>query len=134
MTNDIRPNDREMIDPTENSEEEFLSDEFLSDEFLSAYVDGELTSEELAQVEQRLADDPRARQLVEELQTLSQEVQRLPTQGIGDDLRATIMQRAERAMLLGSGPQQTLRPLESSFSRRWVWAALALAATLLLTL
>ena len=104
------------------------------DELLSAYVDGELTGEELAQVERRLADDPQSRQLVEELRALSTEVQSLPRQTVGEDLRATVMQRAERAMLLGTEEQQATLPSETSFSGRWKWAVMALAATLLMSL
>lgn len=103
------------------------------DELLSAYVDGELTGAQLAQVEQRLADDSQARQLVEELRALSQEVQALPRETLGEDLRTTIMQRAERAMLLGSEEEGSLRTREPGSPRRWMWAAMALAATLLLT-
>ncbi len=108
--------------------------EQFDDELLSAYVDGELGGEELALVEQRLADDPRARQLVDELRALSQELQTLPQLSVGEDLRSTIMQRAERAMLLGTAEQQTLAPRGSSSTRRWAWAAMVLAASLLLTL
>jgi len=119
-----------MIDPTDN----------FDDELLSAYVDGELTGEQLALVEQRLTDDPRAKQLVQELRALRQEVQSLPKETLGEDLRATIMQRAERSMLLGAEQQpsrgaeqkKTSRPSNFASSRRWVWAATALAATLLL--
>ncbi|NOZ40625.1 MAG: hypothetical protein GXP24_10430 [Planctomycetes bacterium] len=110
-----------------------FDDEFLSDEFLSAYVDGELTSEELAQVEQRLADDPQARQLVDELRALSQELQSLPRQAVGDDLQTTVMQRAERAMLLGTEEARASMSREPRSSRRWMWPAMALAASLLLT-
>ncbi len=115
---------------TNNSEKS--DDKLLSDELLSAYVDGELTGEELAQVERRLADDPQSRQLVEELRLMSVEVQSLPRQTVGEDLRATVMQRAERAMLLGTEERQALRPSESGSSRRWMWPAMAVAASLLL--
>ncbi|MGI9428999.1 MAG: anti-sigma factor family protein, partial [Bythopirellula sp.] len=106
--------------------------EHFDDELLSAYVDGELTGEQLALVEQRLADDPSARQLVDELRALSHELQALPQQTLGDDLTATIMQRAERSMLLGAESQSTLRTSDEGASRRWVWAATAIAAALLL--
>ncbi len=109
-------------------------DPLKSDELLSAYVDGELTDQELAEVEQRLANDPQAQQLVDEIRALSQQVQSLPRQSISEDLRATIMRRAEREMLLGNQPQKSLPQKESGNHRRWVWAALAVAATLLLSL
>ena len=116
-------NNEPMTDPTEH----------FDDELLSAYVDGELAGAELALVEQRLVDDPRAQNLVEELRALSQEMQSIPPQAVGDDLRATILQRAERAMLLGTEEQQSSRPHGAGSSRRWMWPAMALAATLLLT-
>ncbi len=109
-------------------------DSLKSDELLSAYVDGELTDQELAEVEQRLATDPQAQQLVDEIRALSQRVQSLPRQSISEDLRAAIMRRAEREMLLGDQPQKSLPQTVTRNHRRWVWAALALAATLMLSL
>lgn len=106
----------------------------LDDELLSAYVDGELTDDERAQVEARLANDPQARQLVDELRTLSQQIQSLPAESIGEDLRATIMQRAEREMLIGGQAEKVLPKREASTSRKWTWIALAAAATLLVNL
>ena len=117
-------NDKNMTDQSEK----------FDDELLSAYVDGELTGEQLAQVERRLADDPQAQKLVDELRALGTEIQSLPRQTVGEDLRATIMQRAERAMLLGTEEQQATLPSETSFSGRWKWAVMALAATLLMSL
>ena len=113
-----------MTNPTKN----------FDDELLSAYVDGELTGEQLAQVEQQLADDPRACQLVDELRTLSREIQSLPKETIGQDLRTTVLQRAERAMLLGSESPVVSKPRAASSSRRWAWAAMAIAASLMLSI
>jgi len=107
------------------------SDNF-DDELLSAYVDGELTSEQLALVEQRLAADPHAAQLVEELRAMSRELQALPAEVVGEDLRATIAQRAERAMLLGAEEQIAVVSRKTDSQRRLVWATFALAASLLL--
>ncbi|NOY40215.1 MAG: hypothetical protein GXP26_00055 [Planctomycetes bacterium] len=92
------------------------------DELLSAYVDGELSGEQLAQVEQRLREDSQARQLVDELRTLSTTLQAMPHETIGEDLREAVLRRAERSRL----------PKEKRGVRRWGWAAMALAATLLL--
>ncbi len=102
------------------------------DELLSAYVDGELTSAELAEVERRMANDPQARQFVDELRAMSGELQTLPRQTLDEDLRGIVLQRAEREMLLGGEPQ-TLPSRETASPRRWMWAATALAAMLLLT-
>ena len=104
------------------------------DELLSAYVDGELAGAELAQVEQRLANDPQAKQLVDELRALSHQVQSLPQEAVGEDLRSAILQRAERAMLLGTAEQASMPPRNLSSARRWAWAVMALAACLLLTI
>lgn len=106
--------------------------EQFDDELLSAYVDGELDDVQLAQVEQRLADDPAARQLVDELRALSGEIRSLPKESLGEDLSAAVLQRAERSMLLGSEQKPTPRPSDGGSSRRWVWAATAIAAALLL--
>ncbi|NQT13273.1 MAG: hypothetical protein HQ582_11025 [Planctomycetes bacterium] len=68
-------------------------------ELFSAYVDGELTADEQAQVEQLLAASPAARQLVDELRALSSSLQALPTHKIGEDITARVLRRAEREML-----------------------------------
>jgi anti-sigma factor RsiW len=46
----------------------------LDDELLSAYIDNELSAEERAAVEARLASDPAAQQLLHELRSVSQSV------------------------------------------------------------
>lgn len=68
-------------------------------ELFSAYVDGELTADEQAQVEQLLAASPAARQLVDELRALSSSLQALPTHKIGEDITGRVLRRAEREML-----------------------------------
>jgi hypothetical protein len=94
-------------------------------ELLSAFIDGELTAAERAAVERRLQDDPQARAMVSELRTVSQTLLSLPKQELGTDLREAVLQqavvRAEQAPVVAGG------------ARRWAWAALALAAALLLT-
>ncbi|MCH7751171.1 MAG: hypothetical protein IH898_03310 [Planctomycetes bacterium] len=97
----------------------------LDDELLSAHVDGELTEAERTAVEQRLRDDPQARELVAELRRVSETLRSLPKHELGADLREAVLQEAvvhtERA------------PAEGGWTRRWAWATLALAAALLLT-
>lgn len=112
--------------------------EFFDDELLSAYVDGELSDDEHAQVEQRLREDPQARQLVAELRAISETLRSLPPQALGEDLRAAILQRAEHAGLLGDQPRPASVSVDTSkmwmgSARRWVWASLAVAAALLLS-
>ncbi len=98
--------------------------EYCDDELLSAYVDGELTDAERASVDRRLRDDPQAREMVAELGAVSQTLRSLPKHELGADLREAVLQqavvRAEQS------------PAEIGGPRRWAWAALALAATLML--
>ena len=98
--------------------------EIFDDELLSAYLDDELTPEERARVEERMAADPRARQLLEELRAVSRAMKELPPATLGTDLRETVLRRAERAMLVSGErasarglnevrPQNSLRPIET---------------------
>lgn len=119
------------------------------DEFLSAYLDDELAPEERARVERRLAADPAARMLLDELRAVSQATKELPPEKLDGDIRDTILRRAERAMLrspsggdvgvpasAGGTPVQR-RDEPSRFTigrspRGWMWAGLAVAAALML--
>jgi hypothetical protein len=102
-----------------------LNDELLSAELLSAYVDGELNGEQLAQVEQRLRTDSAAQQLVDELRSLSTTLQAMPRESVGENLSKSVLQRVERTKL----PEKASA---TGGARRWGWAAMALAAALLL--
>jgi hypothetical protein len=117
------------------------------DELLSAYLDEELAPEERARVEAYLAANPAARQLLEELRTVSSAVKRLPQESLPADMRETVLRRAERAMLTNSaapsgepasaggasGLLDVLRKIPVGRSRRaWVWAGTAIAAGLLI--
>src|SRR6476659_5153452 len=64
------------------------------DEVLSAYLDGELSADDRAAVEARLATDPAAQQLLHELRSVSQSVQALPTESLGRDLSEEVIRRA----------------------------------------
>ena len=70
-------------------------------ELLSAYLDGELTAQEQAQVEQLLATSAAARQLLDELRTLSSTLQALPVHKPGVDLSQRVLRAAERQILSG---------------------------------
>lgn len=116
------------------------------DELLSAYLDDELSPEERARVEARLASDPAARQMLDQFRTASQAVKGLPHESVGQDLRESILRRAEAAMLTGGGRsvaaakksvsaddtvslRDSLPRITIGQTRRgWVWAALAIAA------
>jgi anti-sigma factor RsiW len=120
--------------------------ENIDDELLSAYLDDELAPEESARVEQRLASDPAARQLLEQLRAVSHAVRDLPAEPIGADIRDRVLRRAERAMLVsnpkaasaggpaaadgGSLADVAPRLTIGRSIRGWVWAGLATAAGL----
>ena len=118
-----------------------MNDESLhpDDELLSAYLDGELAAEERAQVEARLAADPAARALLEELRSLSATVRSLPRTSAPQDMLAGLWTEIERSPSGASTP-----PVERSGSvaaehgqglrRGLAWGAFAVAATLLLAL
>jgi anti-sigma factor RsiW len=106
------------------------------DELLSAYVDGELTAAERAQVEERLRTDPQAAQLVEELRSLSRAIKAMPRQPLGRDLWPGI--KAELNAEHADGKTRHLIPLSEpldpprGFRRGFFWSTIAIAAALLL--
>lgn len=117
------------------------------DELLSAYLDDELSPEERARVEQRLATDPAARQWLDQLRAVSRAVQDLPRETVGEDLREAILLRAKLAtaetedmVSAQAAPEPMSDELEwpmPKFSagrtmRGWVWAGLAIAAALVI--
>jgi negative regulator of sigma E activity len=79
-----------------------------SDELLSAYLDGELSPAERAQVESQLAADPEARQLLDELRVLSSEVRSLPRYAAGSEFSQRVVQAAlaAGAVLPAEGKQR----------------------------
>lgn len=68
-----------------------------SDELISAYLDGELTSAEQAEVEDALRSRGELRQMVDDFQRLREELERLPRQQLDDGFAERVMRRAERA-------------------------------------
>ena len=80
-------------------------------ELLSAYLDGELTAAEQAEMERLLAANPAARQLLDELRALSATLQALPQEKLGEDLSRQVLRVAERRMLTegGAGGRRSLR-------------------------
>ncbi|MDD4268719.1 MAG: zf-HC2 domain-containing protein [Pirellulaceae bacterium] len=114
-------------------------------ELFSAYIDGELTAEEQAQVEEVLSSSAAARQLVDDLRSLSQSLQALPAYHLDHGLAESVLRRAERQMLApppaplpefhqvelpgaerGSWAQRLLRP------RNFAWSAIAVAVAVVL--
>lgn len=95
------------------------------DSLLSAYVDGELTDEQRAKVEARLAEDPQARQLLDELEAVSVKVRSLPRAQLTGDMRAAVFQQID-------GPSVPLQPSKLTMRKRLLWPLLATAALLML--
>ncbi len=103
----------------QNNQREF------DDSLLSAYVDGELTADERAAVEARLAEDPQARQLVADLETVSARVRSLPRAEVAGDIRAAVMDQIAEST-------SALPPSNLSMPRRLLWPLLATAALVML--
>jgi len=115
-------------------------------ELFSAYLDGELTAAEQAEVEQLLATSPAARQLMDELRALSVTLQSLPVQRLGEDLSERVLHAAERRMLADPGCSDGRQPPANNNGSLWrailrrvarprnlLWPAAAIAAAWLLT-
>ena len=114
-------------------------------ELLSAYLDGELTAAEQARVEQLLAADPAARRWVDEMRALSNTLQSLPQEKVGEDLGPRVLRMVERRMLTDAPPaepapqpaepaqplwRETLRGMLSR--RALVWSGLAVAIAVMM--
>jgi hypothetical protein len=98
---------------------------------LSAYLDGELTPERARAVEERLAESPAARQLLEELRGVTDQLAALPRHRAPDELAAALQRAAEQQLPRGASPPlrrlRTLRLLA-----RLTVSAAALAACVLI--
>ena len=117
-------------------------------ELFSAYIDGELTADEQAEVERILNDNPEAQQLVDELRSLSNSLQSLPAYKLNEDLAARVLRQAEQEML--GQPSATPLPKfhhvevpqarSTSWARRllrprnFAWSAVAIAVAIFLML
>ena len=102
------------------------------DELLSAYVDGELSEQQVAEVERRLESDAAARRLVDELRAISSVVRQLPANSAPAGLAAGVAQRLNAEATASTEPKSA--PSGWSFGRSprsWAWAGLAVAAALL---
>jgi negative regulator of sigma E activity len=113
-------------------------------ELLSAYLDGELTAGEQAEVERLLATNPAARQLLDELRTLGSVLQSLPQQKLGEDLSEQVLRTAKQRMQREEEPDRAAsaeapvplprRSIRERFinSRALVWAGLAVAIAVMI--
>jgi len=125
-----------------------MSDHF-SDERLSAYLDGELTADEVASVEEHLRDNPESRRLVDELRALRDAMQSLPKHELDNDFSTRVLRKAEREMLADPTVETPLaespiaqpvaadRPRDMPHDnpwRRFAWPALVVAVAAMLLL
>ncbi|MCA9254896.1 MAG: hypothetical protein KDA33_04635, partial [Phycisphaerales bacterium] len=93
-------------------------------ELLTAYLDGEASEAQRAEVESLIAADPEARRLLAELRRTSQLVAGLPHSSAPTQFSQRIVARLEREALLGA---------DRSDERRWTlgnWSALAASIAL----
>lgn len=104
-------------------------------ERISAYLDGELQADERAKMEQLLADDPAAQRLANELQMVGKACSETSSPAFRD-LTSSILAEAQQRKAAGEGFVDRLEP-EGEFglpfgrsSRGWVWAGVAVAASL----
>lgn len=120
----------------------------LDDELVSAYLDGELSPEDRAAVEGRLAAEPAAERLLHELRCVSQDVQSLPQEKLGNQVSESVIRRAQEAKPRkpAAADTKTVASCQASSDsgdrlaaisffgtkRAWIWASLALAAGLLI--
>jgi len=88
-------------------------------ELFSAYLDGELTAAEQAEMERLLATSPAARQLLEELRALSATLQSLPVHKLNEDLSQHVLRMAERRMLSGQTESDPFSPRAVPSTGRW---------------
>ncbi len=110
----------------------------LGNELLSAYLDGELSAAEQAEVERLLAENAHARQLLDELRALSTSLQELPQYKLEEDFPERVLRAAERRILTD---EHLARPAElkrRSVVRRFltpravIWSGLAVAVAVAL--
>ncbi|MDG2206740.1 MAG: RseA family anti-sigma factor [Pirellulales bacterium] len=72
-----------------------MVDNKIQDEMISAYLDGELTAGERAQVAQWIENDPRARNVYQELQQLRESLRSLPSVKFDKNLTQTILEQID---------------------------------------
>ncbi len=91
---------------------------------LSAYLDGELTAEERAEVDALLADDAGARAVLDELRATVEAVGALPRAKARPELAEALRSRMERRALLGEREPASRRASSAGvWGGRWVAAA-----------
>ena len=68
----------------------------IPDELISAYLDGEVDSQQRAELEQLLDSDPRYQQMLEELRTLRETLQSLPRKQLDASFQQRVLRAAEQ--------------------------------------
>lgn len=119
-----------MNDRTNNDNDQPLP---MNDERVSAYLDGELSPQELESFEMQLREDPALEAAVAELRKVSKSVQSLPRRSAGDALAERVMHRIAESPTPLVERKSSVAPVANG-SRSWrplVFAALALAAAML---
>ncbi len=81
-----------------------------NDELISAYLDGELTAEEQAQVELALGSDASLRQMHDDLRALRHSLQSMPRVKLGDDFTAQVLAQAKLAKQAAGPSDAALAP------------------------
>ena len=113
-----------------------------TDELIRAYLDGELSTEERQRVEQVMEQEPRYRQMFDELKALRESLQTLPSYQLDNDFHTRVLDRAlnqtpeiDAAAIDTTAPPTTNSPLLSwrgASWRRFFWAGMAIAAAVLI--
>ncbi|MBN2446391.1 MAG: hypothetical protein JXO22_06690, partial [Phycisphaerae bacterium] len=96
---------------------------------LSAYLDGELSPERAAEIEQLLADSPAARRRLEEFRAVSDRVANLPRQRAPEALDSLLRKQVERHMLIDARPKPRTIRLYMLATRGLAAAAVLVACT-----
>ena len=120
---------------------------------LSAYLDGECTASQQAQIEEQIAASAELRQLVDELRNVRSHLELLPQYRLEPDFAERVLRRTEQEVLVGGGnwtdhgaadaatvapatpPAVSAVPSEqerSGRARPFVWTLAALAAAVLI--
>ncbi|QDT67313.1 hypothetical protein MalM25_02100 [Planctomycetes bacterium MalM25] len=111
-------------------------------ERISAYLDGELSVAEAADVERYLADEPAARRLADDLRGVSRTVQGSPAPTFNNDLASSVVAEALRRQATGEDAAELPDRLEpegdfglpfGKSARGWSWAGVAVAAAVLIS-
>ncbi|MFP6753928.1 MAG: zf-HC2 domain-containing protein [Pirellulaceae bacterium] len=104
-----------------------------NEELLSGYLDGELSSDEQAQVERIVQQDPRAQQLLEDMEQLRQCLQELPENQPPVDTRRRVLEQINHADPVDSGQvQQVAAPRTPPVRAIVSWVVAAAAGVALL--